>query len=85
VRNSQRSIIHTRHRALRSEHLIMALVNDLTAPFFNNPQYSDITVKFGKRQVRAHKILLAQQSGYFATAFFSRFQVSIPVLQIMPN
>jgi hypothetical protein len=37
--------------------------------------YSDIIIKFGEHQIRAHKVILAQQSGYFATAFFSRFQV----------
>jgi hypothetical protein len=54
----------------------MATADSLTAPFFDNPQYSDIIIKFGEHQIRAHKIILAQQSGYFATAFFSRFQVT---------
>lgn len=54
----------------------MTSVDSLTASFFDNPQYSDIIVKFGGRQIRAHKVILAQQSGYFAAAFFSRFQVT---------
>ncbi|KAI4773342.1 hypothetical protein E4T52_11681 [Aureobasidium sp. EXF-3400] len=61
----------------------MATAEILTAPFFDNPQYSDIIIKFGEHQIRAHKVILAQQSGYFATAFFSRFQVaSNPVIDL---
>ncbi|KAH0384981.1 hypothetical protein KCU92_g3911, partial [Aureobasidium melanogenum] len=57
--------------------------DSLTASFFDNSQYSDITIKFGEHQIRAHKVILAQQSGYFATAFFSRFQVaSNPVIDL---
>lgn len=52
----------------------MASVNILTVPFFDDPYYSDIIIKFGGCQIRAHKAILAQQSGYFATAFFGRFQ-----------
>ncbi|CAD0088111.1 unnamed protein product, partial [Aureobasidium vineae] len=55
----------------------------LTAAFSNNEQYSDIVIKFGEHQIRAHKVVLAQQSGYFATAFFSHFQVaSNPVIDL---
>jgi hypothetical protein len=61
----------------------MASVNSLTAPFFDNPLYSDIIIKFGEHQIHAHKVILAQQSGYFATAFFGRFQVaSSPVIDL---
>ena len=63
----------------------MATADSLTAPFFDNPQYSDIIIKFGEYQIRAHKVILAQQSGYFATAFFSRFQVIISTPQAMRN
>jgi hypothetical protein len=61
------------HICIRSH--IMASVNSLTAPFFDDPYYSDIIIKFGGHQIRAHKAILAQQSGYFAAAFFGRFQV----------
>ena len=54
----------------------MATVDSLVASFFDNPQHWDIVIKFGDCQIRAHKVILAQQSGYFATAFFSRFQVT---------
>ncbi|KEQ68458.1 hypothetical protein M436DRAFT_58344 [Aureobasidium namibiae CBS 147.97] len=54
----------------------MASAGSVRASFFDNPQYSDITIKFGQHEIRAHKVILAQQSGYFATAFFSNFQVN---------
>jgi hypothetical protein len=57
-------------------HSTMTSIDSLTAPFFDNPLYSDIIIKFGEHQLHAHKVILAQQSGYFATAFFSRFQVN---------
>lgn len=48
----------------------------LTTEFFDNEEYSDVIIKFGEEQIRAHKIILAQQSGYFAAAFFGLFQVT---------
>ncbi|KAG9642655.1 hypothetical protein KCU64_g12074, partial [Aureobasidium melanogenum] len=55
----------------------------LAAQFFDNEKYSDVIIKFGERQVRAHKVILAQQSGYFAAAFFGLFQVaSNPVVDL---
>ncbi|KAH0346794.1 PAP2-domain-containing protein, partial [Aureobasidium melanogenum] len=54
----------------------MASVDSLTASFYDNEQYSDIIIKFGEHQIRAHKVILAQQSGYFATAFHGLFQVA---------
>ncbi|KAK6003017.1 hypothetical protein QM012_000862 [Aureobasidium pullulans] len=61
----------------------MASADSLTASFFDNEQYSDITIKFGDHQIRAHKVILAQQSGYFMTAFSSRFQVATnPVIDL---
>lgn len=54
----------------------MASVDSLTASFYDNEQYSDITIKFGEHRIHAHKVILAQQSGYFATAFLGLFQVS---------
>jgi len=54
----------------------MTAVDSLMAAFYDNPQYSDITIKFAQHHIRAHKVILAQQSKYFATAFFSRFQVN---------
>lgn len=61
----------------------MESVNSLTALFFDNPLYSNIIIKFGECQFHAHKVILAQQSGYFATAFFGRFQVaSSPVIDL---
>jgi hypothetical protein len=69
--------------------LIMASVDGLTAPFFNNPQYSDIIIKYGEHQIRAHKVILAQHLGYFATAFFSHFQVitssTVSVARLTPS
>lgn len=53
----------------------MASIDSLTASFYDNEQYSDITIKFGEHQIRAHKVILGQQSGYFATAFLGLFQV----------
>ena len=57
----------------------MATVDSLTASFFDNSQYSDIIIKFGEHQIHAHKVILAQQSKYFATAFFGLFQVTNPI------
>ncbi|KAH0370550.1 PAP2-domain-containing protein, partial [Aureobasidium melanogenum] len=34
----------------------MASVDSLTASFYDNEQYSDITIKFGEHQIRAHKV-----------------------------
>ncbi|KAI4723123.1 hypothetical protein E4T48_00673 [Aureobasidium sp. EXF-10727] len=42
---------------------------------YNNSTLSDITIKFNGRQVCAHKAILAHKSGYFMTAFTSKFQV----------
>jgi hypothetical protein len=61
---------------MASDEGLMASVDVLTAPFFNHPQYSDIIIKFGECEVHAHKVILAQQSGYFARAFFGLFQVT---------
>ncbi|KAG9996425.1 hypothetical protein KCU78_g17455, partial [Aureobasidium melanogenum] len=61
----------------------MASIDSLTASFYDNEQYSDIIIKFGEHQIRAHKVILAQQSGYFMTAFSSRFQVaSNPIIDL---
>ncbi|KAG9997431.1 hypothetical protein KCU78_g16957, partial [Aureobasidium melanogenum] len=61
----------------------MAPIDSLTASFYDNEQYSDIVIKFGEHQIRAHKVILAQQSGYFMTAFSSRFQVaSNPIIDL---
>jgi hypothetical protein len=72
ARNSQLLLLirpHTGQSTMKS-------IDSLTAPFFDNPLYSDIIIKFGEHQLHAHKVILAQQSGYFATAFFSRLQVN---------
>ena len=61
---------------LLSEYFIVTAVDSLMAPFYDNPRYSDITIKFAQHQIRAHKVILVQQSKYFATAFFSGFQVN---------
>lgn len=58
------------------ERLIVTAIDSLMAPFYDSPRYSDITIKFAQHQIRAHKVILAQQSKYFATAFFSGFQVN---------
>ncbi|CAD0100622.1 unnamed protein product [Aureobasidium mustum] len=61
----------------------MASVDSLTAAFYDNEQYSDIIIKFGEHQIRAHKVILAQQSGYFATAFLDDPQLLTDVIKYL--
>lgn len=51
---------------------------DDTSPtsFFNKEQFSDVVVKFSGRQIYAHKIILAQHSGFFERAFLGQLSVS---------
>ena len=38
-----------------------------TASFFNAEKWSDITLKFGDKEIKCHKMILASQSPYFET------------------
>lgn len=53
-----------------------------TAPFFNNSNFSDLTIKFSGREVKCHKIILCT-SEYFQELCgpSSRFEVSTRGLQ----
>ncbi|KAF2220517.1 BTB/POZ protein [Elsinoe ampelina] len=44
--------------------------------FFNSEIMSDITIVFGDKRIRAHKILLLSQSMYFKTLFCGEFKDS---------
>ncbi|KAG9652273.1 hypothetical protein KCU95_g5252, partial [Aureobasidium melanogenum] len=46
---------------------------------YNNNTLSDITIKFNDRQVFAHKVILAQKSAYFMTAFTSLLPVRLQI------
>lgn len=44
--------------------------------FMNSDKFSDITIEWGEgRQFKAHKVILAAESGWFHTAFTSGFKI----------
>lgn len=49
--------------------------------FFDNELFSDVTIVFEGRRVRAHKVVLASQSPYFHAMFSGTFQVSHPYMR----
>lgn len=44
-----------------------------TANFYKKDAYSDVTIKYGSRQFKAHKLILCSQSEYFTKLFNSQF------------
>jgi len=42
--------------------------------FYNSPILSDLTVRFSERAVKAHKVVLCAQSGWFRNAFEGNFE-----------
>ncbi|THW51843.1 hypothetical protein D6C77_01549 [Aureobasidium pullulans] len=43
--------------------------DDLMPSFFNNNMFSDVILRFGKYEINAHKVILAQQSKWFLSKF----------------
>jgi hypothetical protein len=44
--------------------------------FYNDEKFSDVIIKFGEHEIKAHRVVLASQSRYFANAFEGRFKAS---------
>lgn len=50
----------------------------LTRPrYFNSEKHSDLTIRFGEKEMKAHKIAVCSQSKYFAKCCEGQFQVCL--------
>ena len=50
-----------------------------TADFYGEPAFSDMTIKYSGKELKAHKIILCTRSKYFRQAFGEggKFKVSM--------
>jgi len=54
----------------------VAYERDLVDPHFDDPKFSDLTIKLSDRIVHVHRVVLCRGSEYFTSLLAGRFHVS---------
>jgi len=49
---------------------------DVVKSYFNDPTFSDLTIKLSDRVVHVHRVVLCRGSSYFTSLLAGRFEVS---------
>jgi hypothetical protein len=51
---------------------------DLVNSYFDDPTFSDLTIKLGDRVVHVHRVVLCRGSEYFTSLLAGKFQACWP-------